>query len=146
MPLSVFGGGEAVVVVDQGAVAAVGGGFVTLGEFDLDTDNAVLVEDNADAIDDDEDRAIVVDALRVTRVSTAEPVIPVEPEQPVPVDPELPEVPVDEDDDGPILDGNDPGAVGEPLFVNVSEKGCRSSGVSSPLSLLGLALLRRRRR
>ena len=145
--------GDSVVVVDQGARAPAGGGFVALGDFDLDVTTAVAVEDNVVAIDENEARAIMVDAIRVTRIELASEE-PVEPEEPInPVEPEEPLVPIEPGDDdkvpdGPVLDDDDPGAAGEPLFINVSKGGCRSGGDASVVGLVGglLVLGRRRRR
>ncbi|HEY1100220.1 MAG TPA: hypothetical protein VGF99_14885, partial [Myxococcota bacterium] len=146
--------GDNVVVVDQGARAPTGGGFVALGDFDLGESTAIVVEDNVAAIDADEPRSIMVDAVRVTRIDEAseEPVTPVDPVDPVtPVDPVEPEpgAPDDDkpndDDDGPILDDDDPGTASDPIYVNVSKKGCSAGGDVAPLAL-ALGMLWRRRR
>jgi uncharacterized protein (TIGR03382 family) len=154
--------GESVVVVDQGASAPAGGGFVSLGDFDLGPETTIVVEDNTASAPPTDARTIMVDAFRVRSASTTtEPAPEPTPEptpdpesQPEPTPEPTPEPVVDGSDDiidegdaDNVLDSDDPGAAGE-IVVEV-QGGCSQGESPSALSMLGALMLlglRRRRR
>lgn len=154
--------GEHVVVVDQGARARENGGWARLGRFAIPADGlVVVVEDNSDSAVPADARRIVVDAVRLSVAAAVVPPEPGEPEEPTPEEPTpeeptptpeqpTPEQPTPEqpiDDDGPVLDADDPGTAETRVVVANGAKGCAATPTTSPLGLgLLLLLLRRRRR
>ena len=160
--------GEHVVTIDQAAIAPDGGGFVAIGDFTLNGDSALIVEDNVAFAPPDDRKSIMLDAVRVSAIPP-----------PAAADPETGDDdggddvvvgdPVDDGDDGAAGDdaddagadaGDDAGedgpligaATDDGIVVEVeAEGGCSQAGLA-PVTLTwvlltpGLIRWRRRRR
>jgi hypothetical protein len=162
-------GDEQVLIVNQGAIAPVDGGFVNIGELEVNDELTVVVEDNADVVPPSEARSIMVDAFRVVALpldtddaddtddandthDTEAPTGPTEPTSPSSPGHDAPndaDQIIDEGDADSVLDADDPGTAGE-IFVEVDGGGC-AQGSTTALSAWWLSVVlaagfRRRRR
>ncbi len=101
------------LTVDQGAIAPAGGGFVSIGDFTLNGDSALIVEDNVSFVPPDDRKKIMLDAVRVSAIPAPPPPPPPPADEPdVPDEPDAPSDGADDGDEGGLIPG-DPVGEGE---------------------------------